>query len=241
MWHHFWDSSMALEAVVAGDLDGVKTALGRLAASEHGDEIPADWLPWLEDMKAEAGRGAQSDSLAVAATSVAALGAQCGECHRATRGGPEFTGDERGYSAFRRGGLEEKMARHLWSAKELWLGLSGPVHQAWSRGAAGLMNIQVPAVVDHRGASATEERAPTGEGTLAGGESAEGAEAAAGGEAKAGGNTIDMDAALREIRELGKQADQAGMPKQKQTVFAEIIGRCGGCHSELGVKVPRTE
>jgi cytochrome c556 len=213
----------------------------RLSVAEPGADTPADWAPWLDDMKAEAAKGAQATDLPAAAAAVAAVGATCGECHRTTRGGPEFTGDEMGYSHYGRTGLEETMARHLWSANELWLGLSGPVHPAWSRGAAALMNITVPKVVTQKGTTAEEDKPPTGEGALQteqGAQPPEGSQASASAAPpKSAPDTVDLDKALHDLQALGARADKAGIPKEKQAVFADVIARCGSCHAYLGIEV----
>jgi hypothetical protein len=223
--------------VIAGRLEAVRAPLERLSRRPHGDPMPADWRPWVDEMQAEAARGAAARTLAGAAASVAALGASCGECHRTTRGGPDWSGDEQGYDHHDEGGLQEKMRRHKWSAEELWLGLTGPVHQAWSRGAAGLMNINVPSLVDHRGTPVPEERAPSGEGTVQGDPHPELPDQSAAPRTAATG-TIDLDAALRDLRELGKRADKAEIPRDKQLVYGEIISRCGHCHASLGIRMP---
>lgn len=250
MFRHFLDAAAARDAVIAGHPEGVREPLLRLAARDIGPEIPDDWTPWVEEMQAQARRGAEARTLPEAAQAVAALGATCGECHRTTIGGPRWKGDERGYQTEGKTGLEEKMQRHLWSAEELWLGLTAPRHQAWSRGAAALMNIHVPSLVTPRGEPGTEEMRPTGEGGLQDrppkvGVGAPGqpikpvvvagdAPQATGGKL---GDPVDLDAALRDLRELGKQADRARLPHDKQEVFGEIISRCGGCHAELGVRI----
>lgn len=238
MWRHFHDATEALDAVIGGNLEAVRVPMRRLAEREYGEEVPDDWMPWVAEMQAEARRGAESADLDTAAKSVAALGTTCGECHRATRGGAEFTGDEAGYRHLRNTGLNEKMARHLWSAKELWLGLTGPVHQAWSRGAAALMNVDVPALVDHRGVPATTDEPPTGEGKLAGESGKSEAREVPSGSAPSttASGAVDLDAAFRDLRVLGERADTATIAKEKEQVFGEIVSRCAGCHAELGIE-----
>lgn len=250
MFRHFLDATAARDAVIAGHPDGMREPLLRLASRSIGPEIPDDWKPWVEEMQAQARHGAEAKTLSEAAEAVAALGATCGECHRTTIGGPKWKGDERGYSTEGKTGLEEKMQRHMWSAEELWLGLTAPRHQSWSRGAAALMNIHVPSLVTPHGESGTPEMRPTGEGGLQDTPPKVGVGApgqpikpvvvpgdepqTTGGKL---GDPVDLDAALRDLRELGKQADAARLPHDKQEVFAEIISRCGGCHAELGIRM----
>jgi hypothetical protein len=237
MWRHFHDATLALDAVIGGDLTTARAQMKTLSERDFGDDLPGDWAPWVDDMQAEAKRGAEAADLDAAAKSIAAIGMQCAECHRATRGGQELTGDEAGYRHMRNTGLSEKMARHLWSAKELWLGMTGPVHQAWSRGGAALMNIDVPALVDTRGVPVKDEAAPTGKGTTAGEASDDEAAAPASKTAPAhtASGAVDLDAAMRDLHALGARADKAGNPTEKRDVFAAIVGRCASCHSELGI------
>jgi hypothetical protein len=237
MRHHFADATAARDAVIAGRLQDVPAPLTALANAEREPEIPNDWLPWLDDMQAAARRGAQARTLDEAAASVAALGTTCGECHRTTHGGlHDAARPSGGYDPQNRKGLEEKMARHKFSADALWVGMTLLEHQAWADGAAALMNIDVPGLVNEHGTKETSERHATGRGALD--EAPDPrlpAQDAASGKVAVG--AIDLDAAMRDLRELGAQADQAKIATEKQAVFAQIIVRCGGCHARAGVKL----
>jgi cytochrome c553 len=238
MLDHFADATSARDAVIAGRLADVRAPLQRLAATETRD-LPDDWAPWFDEMRAVAARGARATTLGAAADSVAELGATCGECHRTTHGGPVLA-EPPSYDPQGQKGLQEKMARHRFAADELWFGLTGPEHRAWSSGASALMNINVPSLVSTRGVPAAEDRAPGGQGELQGkpdprmpdqdkAEQAERAPAPAG--------TVDLDPELRALRELGQRADQASIGVDKKQVFAEVIARCGACHDKLQVEL----
>lgn len=242
MWIHYAYATAARDAVISGHLDQVRSPLRSLASSQPSAELPNDWRPWLQDMQAVARTGSEATSLAQAARSVAALASACGECHRTTRGGRgDASRAARVYDPQDKQGLAEKMARHKFSADALWLGLTGPEHQAWATGAAALMNIHVPSLVDEHGTPAAAEQRPSGEGTLQGAadprlpsqdsQDSQDANPAAPG-------ATDLDAALRELRELGKRADDARSALEKQAVFAQLITRCGSCHAALGVRLP---
>lgn len=229
---HFAYVTAARDAVIAGKLERVRPALLALATTPRTSDVPADWLPWLSELDATARQGAEAQSLEAAARSIAKLASDCGECHRATHGGQgSALHVAQRYDPEDRRGLDEKMARHQFSADALWLGLTGPEHQAWTSGAAALMNIQVPGVVDTHGKPASGERRASGEGSL------EGSDARVDGqvEAAAPGGSVDLDRALAALRELGSQADRARMPPEKQQVFAQLITRCGACHASLGI------
>lgn len=236
MRDHFTDATAARDAVIAGRLEEVRAPLRRLAQS-HEENMPADWLAWTDEMRRAAERGAQAKTLVEAADAVAALGTVCGECHRTTRGGPHAAADS-GYEPHGERELAEKMARHDYAANALWVGLTGPEHVEWSHGAAALLNINVPSLVTHRGDPAIKDRPPSGQGTLQGtvdpdlpDQDADEAHAAK------RADTIDLDAALRELRELGAQADRATIARDKQAVFAQLIARCGSCHARANARL----
>ncbi|MFI5306854.1 MAG: hypothetical protein ACHQ53_05870 [Polyangiales bacterium] len=237
MRHHFADATAARDAVIAGRLQDVRAPLTALASAEREPELPNDWQPWLDDMQAAARRGAAARTLDEAAASVAVLGTTCGECHRTTHGGlRDAARPSSGYDPKNRKGLEEKMARHKFSADALWVGMTLLEHQAWADGAAALMNIDVPGLVNEHGTKETQERHATGEGALAEAPDPRLPTQETAGNAAPG--AIDLDAAMRELRALGTQADQAKIASEKQAVFGAIIARCGDCHARAGVKLP---
>jgi cytochrome c553 len=237
MLDHFADATRARDAVIAGRVQDVSAPLDRLAAAPAVGDLPSDWVPWFDEMRQVAARGARSTTLAAAAQEVAALGATCGECHRTTAGGPDNVLAPE-YNPAGARGLREKMARHRFAADELWIGLTGPAHQAWSTGASALMNINVPSLVTHRGDPATEDRAPSGQGDLQGTPDPA-MPAQTEGDAQrepTPAGTVDLDPELRALRALGVRADRATVAADKQQVFAEVIARCGACHAELQVR-----
>lgn len=236
MRDHFSDLVAARDGVIAGRLDFAQGALRRLATRKQGDDTPDDWRPWISEVQALAERGSTATIMADAAATVAAVSTQCGECHRATLGGRRHPTSVGGYDPKDQKGLEEKMARHQFAADELWLGLTGPSHEDWVQGAAALMNIQVPALVTLRGTPATRDRQPTGTGELQGASTYTEPETPHA-EPEHATAAIDLDAALRELRELGRVADNARVPAQKNEVFAQILVRCGSCHAQFGVVI----
>jgi hypothetical protein len=238
MLDHFADATAARDAVIAGRLQDVRAPLDRLAVAPAARNLPDDWVPWFDEMRKVAARGAGATTLTAAAESIAALGATCGECHRTTVGGPKTVLAPEYNSAGARG-LQEKMARHRFAADELWIGLTGPAHEAWSTGASALMNINVPGLVTHRGYPATDDRPPSGEGNLQGEPDPamppQGRDEDAEHDGPPSG-TVDLDPELRALRTLGTRADRASVAADKQQVFGEVIARCGACHAKLGVR-----
>jgi outer membrane protein OmpA-like peptidoglycan-associated protein len=242
MRDHFARASAACDAVISGRLEDVRTSLLAIANSPPREDVPHDWLPWLDEMRVTAQRGAQSTTLDQAAASVAGLANDCGECHRATRGGQHDAARQpNDYDPKDKKGLAEKMARHKFAAEALWLGLTGPEHQAWVEGVAALMNINVPGLVNEHGTTATTDRRASGEGSLQGSADprlAPQGQAAATSPAQPG--SVDLDVALKQLRALGTQADQAKTADEKQAVFGQLITRCGNCHAKLGINVAAT-
>lgn len=231
-------ATLARDAVIAGHVDQVQVPLLALANSQVRTDMPNDWLPWLQDMQATARQGASSTTLDQAASLVATLANACGECHRTTGGGQHNAADVAlNYDPEDKKGLAEKMARHQFSADALWLGLVGPDHKAWAAGAAALMNISVPGLVDIHGTPAAEDRRPSGEGSLQGTRDprlpVQDQTAPSTGRAN-----VDLDASLRRLRDLGTRADQAKTANEKKLVFGELITECGNCHAALGVRMP---
>jgi len=207
MWHHFWDVADARDAVIAGKPEGVHAPLERLAAGSFGvEDMPPDWLPWVEEMQQEAARGANAKTIAEAADVVAAVAQRCGDCHRATRGGPAMEDDLQTFDAHGRTGLKGAMAQHVWASEELWLGMTVPHHQSWVAGAKALSETPLPPLKDE-----TSESAPAVEG-------------------------VDpaMQAKLDAVRAMGERALAAGKPAEMTRVYGELIAACGNCHAAQG-------
>lgn len=229
MWHHFFAVADARDAVIDGNPQGVREPLERIAAGSFGvDEMPPDWLPWAEEMQQEAARGPSVRTIEEAANVVAAVAQRCGDCHRATRGGPELVGDLQEFDAHGRTGVSGAMAQHVWASEELWLGMTVPNHQSWVAGAKALSATpllplkaeagSVAPAVESAPAPATADTSGSTPPTPAGAPTEEGVDA-------------EMQAQLDGVRGLGARALAAGKPFEMTNVYAELIGRCGNCHA----------
>ena len=238
MWHHFWDVADARDAVIAGKLAAVREPLLHLSKVNYGvDEVPQDWIPWIEEMQAEAERGAAAKTLEEAAHAVAAVAQRCGDCHRATRGGPEMEDDLQSFDAHGRTGLKGAMAQHVWAAEELWLGMTVPHHPSWAAGAKALSETPLPPAapdqtaepraVDATTPPAAPAPAPTSAASAAGPAPAAGAPSP----------TETIDPAMREkleaVRAMGARALAAAKPFELTQVYGALIARCGNCHASL--------
>lgn len=206
MWHHFWDVALARDSLIRGDVDLARSPLLRLARDTQEQELPADWLPWVAEMRAQAQKAEQAGSLRDMASVLTMVSAQCAECHRATRGGPSIHVDSIEYGQHRQRGLEGVMARHAWAADELWVGMTVPNYSSWVAGARALGEFPLPEARAADGGTAAED-------TL----------------------DVDpsMRARLEAVRALGKQAEAAGKPFEQTAVYTDLLVLCGECHRTL--------
>ncbi|MDD9939008.1 MAG: hypothetical protein OXT09_35800 [Myxococcales bacterium] len=218
MWHHFWDIIKARDAVIGARLGDVNAPMSRIASGEFGMDVPPDWMNWIEDMQAQAKKGASPASLSEAAVAVSTVAGACADCHRTTGGGPKLEGDTRGYKPDGTG-LSEAMARHAWAAEELWLGMTAPRHEAWMRGATALASMELPQDEPPLGAEPPAEAAAEGEAAEPPAPAPE---------------TSPLWQDLEKMRALGKRAEQAGQPAEKTAVYAEMLAQCAGCHAAAG-------
>lgn len=209
MWHHFWDVAVARDAVISGSVTDARAPLLRVAAGESNEPVPSDWLPWIDDMRREAQKAAQAETLSAMANVVTAVSAQCAECHRTTRGGPEVNVESLEYKSPDRG-LSDVMTRHAFAADELWVGLTAPSYSSWVRGARALGEFPVPGLEAGPDADASTHE----------------------GGARPDPGMLDK---LRAVRTLGLKAEAAGQPFEQTQVFSELIALCGECHREHAV------
>jgi mono/diheme cytochrome c family protein len=137
---HFVDVALARDAVIRGNLAGVRPPLERIAHERYGDDLPADWLTWVAEMQRDASLHAGVSELAAAGEAVAELSATCADCHRTTRGGPED--EEVEPPSVDASDLRGQMTLHAFGAERMWVGLTAPSHQAWVQGARAIASIE---------------------------------------------------------------------------------------------------
>ena len=120
MREHFTKAREARAALIGGDIETARAAMGWLAANDPGvGEIPEALRPSLTGMREKAGAFAEAATLTDAGLAYAAMLTHCGECHGALERGPTFAipplpeGDE----------LRSHMQRHRWAADRMWEGL----------------------------------------------------------------------------------------------------------------------
>lgn len=126
---HFDQALTMRTAVVAGELDGAKTAASALVEQFGGTEGEKS-VATVARSVAEAG------DLGAAAKGTAEVAAACGRCHAASEIELRFPeAPDPGAAAE---GTPMHMQRHDWASEQLWRGLVGNYETAWARGGAGL-------------------------------------------------------------------------------------------------------
>lgn len=136
---HYTAAISAHNAVVRGDLDGLRYHLDRLHQAALPPGAPADWAPTYARLQETAGRGAAVTDLVGAAAVVGSVAEACGNCHVAAgaaalyppQAEPEGTG------------LQGAMHSHLWASERLWQGVVDPSGGGWDLGAQHLLDTQV--------------------------------------------------------------------------------------------------
>lgn len=173
MQEHFQRVTRIQSAIVRADLDATRGPATWIAEHQRADDLPAQSVPLVSDMRSRAREVAATTDLATAADATARMGRTCGTCHAAFDGGPRITvGDPPPVQE----GLTGRMRLHVWAADRLWEALIGPSEEAWGAGVAALHEAaMVPADLSAAGepsamvsALAREVRALTGEAARAG-------------------------------------------------------------------------
>jgi hypothetical protein len=208
MRHHFGVIVAARDAVIRGDAAGVHEPMRKLYEGDYGIEIPQDWMSSLNEVQTVADRGRNVDDLHDAGRLVAMISRQCGECHR-TFGRPEHIAERQEYAA-EGAGLHEAMARHMWAAEQMWLGITTPSHEAWIRGANAISETWSPT-------------SPTSAG--------------AGDEATSKDSSTDR--MIQAIRARGPVLREAQTSHARAEAYGELIADCGGCHVAAGIQLPK--
>jgi mono/diheme cytochrome c family protein len=142
MQHHFVQAALVQEALIRGDLDGIREPATQLAQLPTPSGLPGAALPFLEETRHAAARAASARTEATAATATASLLAQCGECHRAAGVfiAPAVAGKPNV------GGIVGHMLEHQRAVDELLEGLIAPSASAWRDGASRLATAELGSV-----------------------------------------------------------------------------------------------
>lgn len=137
MKDHFTQAIRALDAIIRGDLGGIKEPAGWLADHKLSEGLPDAWKPHVADLQNAARLALQANDIAVAADAMGAMGAACGRCHTALGATLEFSGMS---PEGKESSVLDLMLRHQWAADRMWEGLVGPSELAWTAGVAALQD-----------------------------------------------------------------------------------------------------
>ena len=140
MENHYTLAIEAHDALIRGDLAGVRMQLKKLSAARLPGNAPQRWLPLQGQLRSAALRGAEAGNLAAAASGLAAVAESCGNCHTALITGSRYPAPGQPDSTTE---VESKMQTHQWASERLWEGITGPWDHAWKRGTALLASADV--------------------------------------------------------------------------------------------------
>ena len=135
MQTHDQQANAAREALIIGDLDGMKAAGAALVARLPLAELPASAAAAQETLRQHAQSLADAPDIEQAAWSLGELGEACGSCHQALVASvrlempePPPVGE----------GFTEQMQRYHWAVGRMWQGLVMPSDAAYQEATAAL-------------------------------------------------------------------------------------------------------
>lgn len=132
MAEHYQDVVQIKDAVIAGDLAGVRAPARRLR--EVPGPIPESWRPYKIEEGELATRMLTAHNLRGAAQAAANLVNSCGECHAALAGGPRLAPPATPPAPIPHQ-ARQHMLRHQWAADRMWDALVARDEDSWAAGA----------------------------------------------------------------------------------------------------------
>jgi cytochrome c553 len=139
MHEHLTRIGMIKSAIVAGKMEDVREPATWLADHQTVAGLPADFEPYVAQIKTYARQAIEAPNLVSAAESVSKMAKTCSDCHSTNGVNLEF-----GYDQLPREDIEDvvtHMQRHQWAMDRMWDGLIGPSNNAWSRGVDMLIDV----------------------------------------------------------------------------------------------------
>ncbi len=141
MERHYEVTILAHDALIQGDLEKMRSQLSRIVEQTLPASAPPSWRPHHVRLQEAATSGAsRMSSLASAGSVMANVAEACGSCHAALkvsniyyRPAPPAKDDQ----------LKTAMRTHQWASERLWEGVTGPLEEAWPRGADALADIRL--------------------------------------------------------------------------------------------------
>jgi hypothetical protein len=157
MDEHFAQVREIQDAVVRGDLDGVKPPARWIADHQEVSGMPASAAVHIAAMKSGANAVATAPSITLAAQGAASLVAACGDCHAALKVAARMPSAVVVTAA--PAGKQAHMAEHQHAVNLLYRGLVGPSDADWKKGAEALKGAPLGAEALPEAEDATEAEA----------------------------------------------------------------------------------
>lgn len=134
MYAHFDQAGAVHHNLMNGNLQAAKKSADWIASHTEIHGLPPGTSEYDDAVRTSAWRVTEAANLHEAAVAAAFMGSSCGECHREHRVEPPFL---MGTAVPRGDGPRAEMARHVWAADRMWVGLLGGSDAAWQEGARG--------------------------------------------------------------------------------------------------------
>jgi len=134
MYAHFDQADAVHHNLMNGNLEAAKKSADWIAVHPEIHDLPAGTPRYDGAVREFARRITESTDIHEAAVAAALMGSSCGDCHRGQRVEPQFL---MGTAVPAGDGPKAEMARHVWAADRMWVGLLGPSDAAWLEGARG--------------------------------------------------------------------------------------------------------
>lgn len=140
MERHYQAAISSHDALIQGDLEKVRGRLARIVKEELPSSAPESWKPHHARLHEAARRASGISSLKSGGSVMGDVAETCGACHTALGAGNIYywpappEGDDK---------FETVMRTHQWATERLWEGVTGPLKEAWPRGAEALADIRL--------------------------------------------------------------------------------------------------
>ena len=135
MQEHFIQAKAIQEAVIDGDLGGLRSAAQWVADHQAAEDLPEGWEPYVAGIRSAARQALEATDVSTAATAAATIAENCGSCHLAVNARPLLV---LGSEAPQDPATVPHMLGHLWGADRMWEGLIVPSDVSWANGVAPL-------------------------------------------------------------------------------------------------------
>lgn len=140
MERHYEAAILSHDALIQGDLKKMRGRLARIVKEELPSNAPESWKPHHARLHEAARSASRISSIESGGSVMGDVAEACGACHIALDVGniyywpaPPDKDDK----------FETVMRTHQWATERLWEGVTGPLKEAWPRGAEALADIRL--------------------------------------------------------------------------------------------------